>query len=108
MPKKILDQGLKDQGIDLNINYQDFDKFFELLKAGNEKTDLTNLIEEDEVYLKHFLDSLCLFKIKEFYGAKKLVDLGTGAGFPGIPLNHTPDIDAGTTGTAGDRRVCRQ
>lgn len=94
MPKEILDRVLKDQGIDLDLDYEKFDEFYKLLKAGNEKTDLTNIIEENEVYLKHFLDSLTLFKLEEFFGKKSLVDIGTGAGFPGIPLKlANPDLN---------------
>ena len=56
-----------------------------LLLEWNEKINLTAIIEPREVILKHFVDSLTIAKyIKE---NEKLIDVGTGAGFPGIPLS---------------------
>lgn len=86
MTKEFLEKKLQEQGIELNLDYDEFSKYYDLLKEWNEKIDLTNIIEEEDVYIKHFLDSLTLFKIKEFYEDKKLIDIGTGAGFPGLPL----------------------
>ncbi len=61
-----------------------FEKYKELLIEWNEKINLTAITEEDEIVLKHFIDSLSIAK----YVDKncKLIDIGTGAGFPGIPI----------------------
>lgn len=83
---KILDDGLNRLNIDINYNESEFLEFYELLKEKNKVVDLTNIIEYDDVMIKHFLDSLTCFKIPEFSEKKKLIDIGTGAGFPGIPL----------------------
>lgn len=58
--------------------------FMNLLIEWNQKMDLTNITDPDEIILKHFVDSLTLCNYIE--GGKKVIDLGTGAGFPGIPL----------------------
>ncbi|EGS31296.1 16S rRNA (guanine(527)-N(7))-methyltransferase GidB [Peptoniphilus sp. oral taxon 375 str. F0436] len=47
---------------------------------------LTAITEDEEFNIKHFLDSLSLLKLEEIQGAKRILDLGTGAGFPGVPL----------------------
>ncbi|HOP94194.1 MAG TPA: 16S rRNA (guanine(527)-N(7))-methyltransferase RsmG [Dictyoglomaceae bacterium] len=64
-------------------------KFFLYLKAlqdWNRKINLTSIEEEEEIILKHFVDSLsCIIPIKE-EPIEKVIDIGTGAGFPGIPL----------------------
>lgn len=61
-----------------------FYKYMELLIEWNEKMNLTAITEPSEIILKHFIDSLTIFKyIKE---GESIVDVGTGAGFPGIPL----------------------
>lgn len=91
MIEKILDQGLKELGIDLELDYDRFLEFQELLLEWNEKMDLTNITEDEDVYVKHYLDSLSLFQMEEFRGEKKLLDIGTGAGFPGIPLKLVND-----------------
>ena len=58
--------------------------YYKLLKEWNEKINLTAIIEEDDVIEKHFLDSVISFnKIKD---EAKVIDIGSGAGFPGIPL----------------------
>ena len=63
---------------------QQFEEYMKLLLEWNEKINLTAIIEEDDIILKHFADSLTISKyIKE---GKSVVDVGTGAGFPGIPL----------------------
>ncbi len=62
------------------------DKYYHLLIEWNEKINLTRIIEEKEVYLKHFYDSLTLAKIIDLNNNLKLCDIGTGAGFPGIVL----------------------
>ena len=63
-----------------------FEKYKDLLKEYNQKFNLTSITNDLDIYLKHFYDSLCLFKIKEVKENKTLLDIGTGAGFPGIPI----------------------
>lgn len=63
---------------------QKLDKFYKLLLEWNEKINLTRIVEEKEVYLKHFYDSLTLTKVVNLEEKETLCDVGTGAGFPGI------------------------
>ncbi len=68
-----------------------FDAYFRELVEWNEKFNLTAIVEYDEVVLKHFLDSLSLAPI--VCDAKSLIDIGSGAGFPGLPLKIVrPDL----------------
>lgn len=71
---------------------QQFEDYMKLLLEWNEKINLTAITEEDDIILKHFIDSLTILKyIKE---GKTIVDVGTGAGFPGIPVKIVrEDID---------------
>ena len=62
------------------------EKYADLLKEWNEKINLTAITEKDQVFLKHFYDSLTLVKIINLDKVDNLCDLGTGAGFPGIVL----------------------
>lgn len=61
-------------------------KYYELLVEYNKVMNLTRITEKDEVYLKHFYDSVTLAYICDFSQEKTLVDVGTGAGFPGLVL----------------------
>lgn len=75
----------------LNINLNNnqinqLNEFYKLLKEWNQKINLTRITEEDEVYLKHFYDSLTLNKVIDLKKIETLCDFGTGAGFPGIVL----------------------
>jgi len=63
------------------------DDFYHLLLLWNERINLTTLTEEKDVYLKHFYDSLTLIKGIDLTKELKVLDIGTGAGFPGIVLN---------------------
>ena len=63
-----------------------FDQFSNLLMEWSQKFNLTSITEKNEIIAKHFLDSLTCFKVLPRTGAFRLIDLGTGAGFPGIPL----------------------
>ncbi|MBO5138775.1 MAG: 16S rRNA (guanine(527)-N(7))-methyltransferase RsmG [Bacilli bacterium] len=62
------------------------DKYYNLLIEWNQKINLTRITEENDVYLKHFYDSLTLNKAVDLSKVNNLLDVGTGAGFPGIVL----------------------
>ena len=67
-----------------NNQLEMFYKYMQLLLKWNEKINLTAITDEDEIILKHFVDSLTVLKyINE---NDKIIDVGTGAGFPGIPI----------------------
>ncbi len=65
---------------------EQFSIYYELLCEWNKVMNLTTIIEFDEVVEKHFLDSLALAAYLDIHPDWKLIDVGTGAGFPGIPL----------------------
>ena len=73
--------------IDINISemqVEKFNEYMQLLLEWNEKINLTAITDESEIILKHFIDSLTVLKyVKE---NNKIIDVGTGAWFPGIPL----------------------
>lgn len=80
--------------INIKFNKKQIKQFYQymnLLIEWNEKINLTAIIEPKEIILKHFIDSLTISKyIKD---KDTLVDIGTGAGFPGIPIKiYRPDI----------------
>lgn len=62
-----------------------FEKYYKFLVGENNKYNLTSIIDEDEVYIKHFLDSLSIENIIDLDNIS-LCDVGSGAGFPAIPL----------------------
>ncbi len=75
----------------LHINYTQemldkLDMFYKLLIEWNEKINLTTITSYEDVYLKHFYDSLTLSKVINLNHNLKLCDVGSGAGFPGIVL----------------------
>ena len=65
---------------------QQFIKYYEMLVEKNKVMNLTAITEFDEVIEKHFLDSLSLIKVYDLKKDISVLDMGTGAGFPGIPL----------------------
>lgn len=94
MIKNLLQNYIKDYKITLKENqYEQFQKFFELLAEWNEKMNLTAITDESGVALKHFADSLSLLNFVDIPQNSSIADVGTGAGFPGVVLKIArPDI----------------
>ena len=84
---QIFENKLNELGIALTDKQkQQFDKFYELLVEWNKVMNLTGITEYEEVNEKHFVDSLSIVKAIDMKSVKSVIDVGTGAGFPGIPL----------------------
>ena len=75
----------------LNIDVTDgmlvqFEKYMDGILEWNKNINLTAITEKDEFVLKHYVDSVLGVNLPEYDTAKKIIDVGTGGGFPGIPL----------------------
>lgn len=78
---------LEKLGITLTTDQEiKLEKFYNLLIEWNQKINLTRIVEKEDVYLKHFYDSLTITKVVDLSKIETLCDVGTGAGFPGIVL----------------------
>lgn len=69
-----------------DVQLNQFFTYYEMLVEKNKVMNLTTITEFDEVLKKHFVDSLSLVKVCDLSGSLSVIDVGTGAGFPGIPL----------------------
>lgn len=82
-------KALAEKGVELSDKQlEQFASYYQILVAANKEVNLTRITEKSDVYLKHFYDSLTPFLTFKplFEGQKTLCDVGSGAGFPGIPL----------------------
>ena len=92
----VLDQGCQEMSIVLDGEQrQQFVDFYEYLVEKNKVMNLTGITEFQEVLVKHFLDSLACVKAVDIKKVKRMMDVGTGAGFPGVPLKIAfPHLEA--------------
>lgn len=85
--KEILKLGAQEIGIVLSDDQvNQFMKYMEMLIKWNKNVNLTAIIEPEDIIKKHFLDCLSVVSMPEFKQDGSLIDIGTGAGFPGLPL----------------------
>lgn len=84
--KQLLIEGCRKVGVDIDdAKAEAFLKYKDLLIEWNKKINLTSITEEKDIIIKHFIDSIAIIKYIKLTN-KKVIDIGTGAGFPGIPL----------------------
>lgn len=94
--KSYLKELSKEQGVDLDeIALERFDKYAELLVYWNERINLTAITDPKEIITKHFVDCLVLLNYIDIPLESSYIDVGTGAGFPGVVLLIArPDLNA--------------
>ena len=84
---ELLKKGLADFSIPVDDLMVDrFEKYRQILVEYNQHMNLTGITEQREVYIKHFLDSVAIFKNGYIGDGLSVIDVGTGAGFPGLPF----------------------
>ena len=89
-----------------NENIEDFEKFRKFLLEYNKITNITRIVDEDEFNVKHYLDSLSIFNTGLIRDNMKILDLGTGGGFPGVPLKlYKKDLDISLVDSLNKRIV---
>lgn len=82
-----IENNLQKIGMKLDdIKIRQFDEYYRMLVEWNKVMNLTGITEYEDVWEKHYIDSLSIVKIQNMDHFEKLIDVGTGAGFPGIPL----------------------
>ena len=87
MDKELFIEELKKINIDINDDQLNkLETYYNFLIEYNKNVNLTRIVDKDEVYLKHFYDSLTLIKAIDLNKELSLCDVGTGAGFPGMVL----------------------
>lgn len=80
---------LKELGVDnADMKTEVLEKYMSEILIMNESINLTAITDREEFIEKHYLDSLLCVKSPEFINAEKVIDIGTGGGFPGIPLRR--------------------
>ncbi|MBP2033997.1 16S rRNA (guanine527-N7)-methyltransferase [Clostridium algifaecis] len=90
---------MKDACTDVGADFdrKKYDKFIDyknLLQCWNKKVNLTTIIEDEQIIKKHFIDCIKIFKFVPLKKKVNFIDVGTGAGFPGIPMSIVkPDIN---------------
>ena len=94
MKNNTLEKLLSGMGIEYKTEFlEKLEHFYFLLSEKNKFLNLTAITEYDDVMRKHFADSLAVLKYQGFLDGQKVLDLGTGGGFPGIPLKiFLPDV----------------
>jgi 16S rRNA (guanine(527)-N(7))-methyltransferase RsmG len=81
-----------------------FDKYADFLLSENKKKNLTAIKDREEVQLKHFIDSILPLDFFRFSGGASLIDVGSGAGFPGVPLKiMRPDLSVTCIDSTGKK-----
>jgi len=86
MLEDILEQGLRDMGLQADVHaISRFRQYYDLLEERNKVMNLTAICGEDASARLHFLDSAAALLVESFSG-KRIIDVGTGAGFPGLPI----------------------
>ena len=101
----VFQQDLEDFGIMLSERQRNqFLRYYEMLLDWNERMNLTAITEYGDVLKKHFVDSLSLVKACEVNSMENLIDVGTGAGFPGLALKIAfPDLQVTLLDSLGKR-----
>lgn len=84
---RLLEDSLKKLNISIDEDQKSkFSKYYSLLLEKNKVMNLTRITDEEEIITKHFVDSLMIAKVVDVEKVESLIDVGTGAGFPGIPI----------------------